>query len=49
MLHFQERGQNKFSLTSQLEAVFGEMMLEQFEFFNGFGHGQIVPQIQKGY
>ena len=38
MLHFEERGQNEFSLTGQLEAMFGEMIFEQvgMEFFSGF-------------
>ena len=47
MLHFQKRGQNEFSLTGQLEAMFGEMMFEQVEFFDGFGHGQMFPEIER--
>jgi hypothetical protein len=48
MLHFQERGQNEFSLTGQLEAMFGEMMFEQVEFFDGFGHGHMFHEIERG-
>lgn len=46
MLHFQERGQNEFSLTGQLEAMFGEMMFEQVEFFDGFGHGRMFLKLR---
>lgn len=48
MLHFQERGQNEFSLTGQLEAMFSKMMFEQVEFFDGFGHGRLFHEIERG-
>lgn len=49
MLHFQERRQNEFSLPGQLEAMLGEMMFEEVEFFDGFGHDQIFPEIERWY
>ena len=49
MLHFQERRQNELSLTGQLEAMFSEMMFKEVEFFDGFGHGQMSPEIERGY
>lgn len=49
MLHFQKCGQNEFSLPGQLEAMFREMILEQIEFFDGFGHGELFPEIAREY
>ena len=46
MFHFQECRQNQLALTGQLETVFLEMLLECFEFFDGFGHGKNF-QVQK--
>lgn len=48
MFHFQKCGQNEFSLPSELEAMFGEMILKQVEFFDGFGHGSLISEIGRG-
>ena len=49
MLHFQECRQNQFSLARELEAVLREMMFQQVEFFDRFGHGWLISEMGKGY
>jgi hypothetical protein len=38
VFHFQECAQDKLALAGELQAMFGEMLFENFNFFDSFGH-----------